>query len=254
MKIDLNADLGESFGAYQIGSDEELLKVVSSANIACGFHAGDFQTIPHTIQTAKEMGVAIGAHPGFPDIQGFGRRRMDFSHKEIYNLVMYQLGAFKAFAQSNKTDIQHVKPHGALYNLANKDQEVAEAIAKAVYDFDPTLILFGLCNSFLVEAGQEIGLNTVQEAFADRTYTDEGLLMPRTEPNAMKHETDDIIKQVLMIVNDNIVISNTGKTVEMEADTICLHGDTPSALEHAKEIKAALDQQGIQISSFNKGR
>ncbi|GEL77123.1 LamB/YcsF family protein [Tenuibacillus multivorans] len=250
MPIDLNADLGEGFGQYTIGNDHELLKVVSSANIACGFHAGDYRTIPETIKQAQTNGVAIGAHPGFPDLQGFGRRAMNLDHDEIYDLILYQLGAFYSFAKVQNERIQHVKPHGALYNLANQEKAVAEVISQAVYDFDPNIKLYGLSKSYLVQAGENVGLDVKKEAFADRTYTDEGLLMPRTEKQAVKGETEDILKQAFMIVQQQQVISASGKVIELEADTICLHGDTLNAVNHAKAVREAFENAGIHVSSF----
>ncbi|RPF52141.1 LamB/YcsF family protein [Aquisalibacillus elongatus] len=248
--IDLNADLGESFGIYSFGHDHELLDVVSSANVACGFHAGDYQTIPKTIQLAKDKGVAIGAHPGFPDLKGFGRKQLDLNLDEIYDLVVYQLGAFQGFAQLYGLEVQHVKPHGALYNMANRNYEMAQTIAQAVCDFNPKLKLFGLCNSFLVEAGREKGLDIVQEAFADRTYTEEGLLMPRHEPGSVKHQLEDIVEQVINIVKNERVLTNNGTYVKLNADTICLHGDTPEAAQNARLIKQALEDEQIQIKSL----
>ncbi|MGP4072114.1 LamB/YcsF family protein [Piscibacillus sp. B03] len=250
MKIDLNADLGESFGIYRLGQDDELLKVVSSANIACGFHAGDYTTIRKVIKLAKQHNVAVGAHPGYQDLQGFGRRKIDLTPSEIYDLVIYQLGAFHGFAKVEGVDVQHVKPHGALYNLASVDERVAEAIASAVYDFNSNIKLYGLCNSLLVEAGEAIGLTTIREAFADRTYTSEGLLMSRSESNAVKQLEHEIVEQVINIVTEGRVWSNEGKWIPLEADTICLHGDSYKAVEHARLIRKALLEQGILIKSF----
>ncbi|SEP85727.1 UPF0271 protein [Piscibacillus halophilus] len=250
MKIDLNADLGESFGIYQIGQDDELLKIVSSANVACGFHAGDYTTIKRTVKLAKEHGVSVGAHPGFLDLQGFGRRRIDLNPDEVYDLVLYQLGAFYGFAKVEGVEVQHVKPHGALYNMANLNYEIANAIAQAVYDFNSDIKLFGLCNSFLIKAGKKLGLTVIREAFADRTYTSDGLLMPRGDKNAVKYRNEEIKEQVLNIALNQCVQSADGKWVSLEADTICLHGDSHTALDHAVMIRQVLKGKGIEITSF----
>ena len=199
MIIDINADVGESFGLFQIGEDEELFKVITSANIACGFHAGDFTVMNRTVQEAKKNNLSIGAHPGFPDIQGFGRRNIVMSPQEIYEMVIYQIGALKAFCQLHHMKLTHVKPHGALYNMACKDSSIAKAIALAVMDTEPHAILYGLCNSRLIEAGKEVGLKTANEAFADRRYTDEGYLVGRNEPNSVLTTEEEIVDQVLVL-------------------------------------------------------
>ncbi|PKR78375.1 lactam utilization protein LamB [Halalkalibacillus sediminis] len=250
MKIDLNADLGESFGAYTVGNDDELLKLITSANVACGFHAGDYSTIPSTIHSVKSNGVSLGAHPGFQDLQGFGRRMMKLAPEEIYHLIIYQLGAISGFAKAQNVPLVHVKPHGALYNFACKDWEAAQAIAQAVYDFDSSLILYGLCNSELVDAAQEKGLRVAREAFADRRYTDDGQLMSRNESGAVLTDTEDITKQVLQIVRDGKVVSGNGNEVYLSADTICIHGDTSEAVEHAVALQSTLKDNGITIKSL----
>ncbi|WP_404430020.1 LamB/YcsF family protein [Sutcliffiella horikoshii] len=250
MNVDLNSDLGESFGPYTIGNDEEVLQYISSANIACGFHAGDYNVLMKTVKNAAELGVSIGAHPGFPDLAGFGRRDMHMSKKEIFNLVVYQIGAIQAAAKVAGTYVHHVKPHGALYNLASKDEMVATAIAEAVYAVDPDLILFGLAGSELVRAGEKVGLRVAQEVFADRTYQPDGTLTPRSHANAMIHDADLAVERVLRMVTDGKVTSVNGEDIFIQADTICVHGDEPEALEFVRKLRAKLEENKIAIQAF----
>ncbi len=249
MKIDFNADLGESYGMYQMGNDEALLDVISSCNIACGFHAGDFQTIPQTVAWAIDKGVSIGAHPSFYDLHGFGRRPIPHTTDEIYHLMIYQLGAIDGFVKIAGGRLNHVKPHGALYNMAAKDVELANAIARAVKDYDDEIVLFGLAGSQLIEAGKEVGLETAQEAFADRRYQADGSLTPRTEEGAVLYQTEEVIEQALKIVTEGKVRSIDDDWIELNADTICFHGDTPEAVNHAVACKQALEKQGIEITT-----
>ncbi|PKR83335.1 LamB/YcsF family protein [Heyndrickxia camelliae] len=251
-KVDLNCDMGESFGAYKLGRDEEILDYVTSANIACGFHAGDPATIRKTVQMAMEKNVGIGVHPGLQDLVGFGRRNMQISPQESYDLVVYQIGAIYAFAKSEGGKIQHVKPHGALYNMAAKSPSLSEAIAEAVYKVDPELILFGLAGGELVKAGQKIGLHTANEVFADRTYQQDGSLTPRTQPHALITNKETSIQQVIRMVKEGKVESLQGIDVPIQADTICIHGDGENALEFAKYITTSLKQAGIQITKINE--
>jgi len=251
-KVDLNCDMGESFGAYKLGRDEEILDYVTSANIACGFHAGDPATIRKTVQMAMEKNVGIGVHPGLQDLVGFGRRNMQISPQESYDLVVYQIGAIYAFAKSEGGKIQHVKPHGALYNMAAKSPSLSEAIAEAVYKVDPELILFGLAGGELVKAGQKIGLRTANEVFADRTYQQDGSLTPRTQPHALITNKETSIQQVIRMVKEGKVESLQGIDVPIQADTICIHGDGENALEFAKYITTSLKQAGIQITKINE--
>jgi len=251
-KVDLNCDMGESFGAYKLGRDEEILDYVTSANIACGFHAGDPATIRRTVQMAMEKNVGIGVHPGLQDLVGFGRRNMQISPQESYDLVVYQIGAIYAFAKSEGGKIQHVKPHGALYNMAAKSPSLSEAIAEAVYKVDPELILFGLAGGELVKAGQKIGLHTANEVFADRTYQQDGSLTPRTQPHALITNKETSIQQVIRMVKEGKVESLQGIDVPIQADTICIHGDGENALEFAKYITTSLKQAGIQITKINE--
>lgn len=252
MRIDLNSDLGESFGAYTIGNDSEVLKYVSSANVACGFHAGDPFVMHKTVDLALNNHVAIGAHPGLMDLNGFGRRKMDIKPQEAYDIVLYQVGALNAFVKAAGGKLQHVKPHGALYNMAAKDEALSLAIAKAVYAVDPSLILFGLAGSFLIKAGEQIGLLTASEVFADRTYQPDGSLTPRTQPNAMITDDDKAIAQVLGMIKEGVVYTTAGEKVNVKADTVCIHGDSLKALEFAKKITQALAKENIELSSFQK--
>ncbi|TMU86950.1 LamB/YcsF family protein [Bacillus sp. BHET2] len=236
MKIDLNCDLGESFGAFTIGKDEEMMKYVSSVNIACGFHAGDPLVMKQTVSHALKHNLKIGAHPGLPDLQGFGRRMIHISPEEAYALVQYQIGALLAFVKAQGGTLAHVKPHGALYNMAAKDDKLAKSIAEAVYDLDPGLTLFGLSQSELTKAGEEIGLHVAHEVFADRTYQSDGSLTPRSLPNAVLHDETKVVEQVLRMVNQQEVVSTDGSIISIQADTICLHGDNEAALLLAKRL------------------
>lgn len=249
-KIDLNSDLGESFGIYTIGCDEKVLKYVSSANIACGLHAGDPHVIRKTVCLALENNVAIGAHPGLMDLIGFGRRKMDIKPQEAYDLVVYQVGALEAFVKAEGAKMQHVKPHGALYNMAAKDKSLAEDIAKAVYRVNPDLILYGLAGSELTRAGEAIGLKVANEVFADRTYQSDGSLTPRTQADAMIKDEDKAIEQVLTMVQKGIVYTTKGEIVEVKADTVCIHGDSEKALAFANKIKSRLEKANIIVGSF----
>lgn len=246
--IDLNCDMGESHGAFIIGQDEELMDYVSSVNIACGFHGGDFSVMHKTVLAASKRGLAIGAHPGYPDLQGFGRRDIKFSAEEIYDLVLYQIGALDAFVRCVDSSLHHVKPHGALYNLAAKDISIATAIASAVYDFDKNLKFVGLSGSELIRAGEKVGLQTLSEVFADRTYQDDGTLTPRTSPGAMIENEIDAARQVLRMALHQKVNSVSGKEVTIRPDTVCIHGDTKHALMYAKAIVKELQANHVTIA------
>ncbi|WP_166000296.1 5-oxoprolinase subunit PxpA [Bacillus sp. Cs-700] len=245
--VDLNSDLGESFGAYKIGNDENVLEFISSANIACGYHAGDHNVMMKTVAVAKDLGVSIGAHPGFPDLGGFGRREMKLPPEEVFNLVAYQIGAIQGVANVHQTKVHHVKPHGALYNLAAKDPAVAKAIANAVYAVDPELILYGLAGSELIKAGRERGLTVAQEVFADRSYQPDGTLTPRSEPNAMIHNADQAVERVIRMINEQQVKAVNGEDIAIQADTICVHGDEPEALQFVQQLRERLVNEGIRI-------
>lgn len=245
--IDLNSDLGESYGAFTVGNDKEVLKYISSANIACGYHAGDHNVMFETVSLAKKYGVQIGVHPGLPDLAGFGRREMILSPREVYNLVIYQIGSLAAVCKVNGTKLAHVKPHGALYNMAAKNPEIAKAIAGAVGDFDPGLVLYALAGSELVKAGEEKGLVVAEEVFADRTYQPDGTLTSRLKENALIHDTQIAIKRVVRMINEGKVAAEDGTDLLIKADTICVHGDSPQALEFVTALRMTLIQENISI-------
>jgi UPF0271 protein len=250
MKIDLNSDLGESFGPWPMGQDAALMDSISSANVACGFHAGDPGVMRATIALAGEKGVAIGAHPGFPDLVGFGRREMKATPAEVEDLVLYQVSALAGMASAQGVKLQHVKAHGALYNMACRDRALAGAIAKAVAAFDRTLILFGLPNSELLRAGEAAGLSVAAEAFADRAYDPDGALTSRTKLGSVIHDTQTVVDRAIRMVRDRQVIAVDGSTIALRADTICLHGDTPGAADHARAVRRGLESAGIAIKNW----
>lgn len=242
LKIDINCDMGEGFGVYDIGINTEIFNYITSANIACGFHAGDPNVMQKTVALSLENGVSIGAHPGFLDLIGFGRRELNMKPKEVYNLVVYQIGALQAFVTAEGGKLQHVKPHGALYNMAATNIDFAENIAKAVKDVDDTLILFGLANSELTKAGEIQGLQVFHEVFADRTYKKDGTLTPRTDKRAIITDHHEAINQVMKMVHQGIVYTHEGEKVSIKADTVCIHGDHPHAFLFAQKLKMALSQ------------
>ncbi len=246
--IDINCDLGEGFGNYSMPYDEALFDSISSANIACGFHAGDPAVMQKTVLMAISKGVAIGAHPGFQDLQGFGRREMKIAPKEAYQITLYQIGALYGFVKASTAKLNHVKPHGALYNMAAKDATLAEAIAQAVFDFDPALILYGLSGSELIRAGQKIGLRTASEVFADRTYQDDASLTPRTQANALITDSNVAIAQVLHMIKEQRVLSTNQNLIKIEAQTVCIHGDGAHAVAFARLLKENLSGEGISIN------
>lgn len=246
-RIDLNSDLGESFGRYTLGMDEQVIPLVSSVNIACGQHAGDPVVMRKTVRLAAEAGVAIGAHPGYPDLQGFGRRDMALSPDEAYAYTVYQIGALQAFCTAEGTRLAHVKPHGQLYNRAAVDPELAAALAQAVRDVDPSLVLVGLANSRLVDEGRKAGLRTAGEFFADRNYNDDGTLVPRSRPDALVRDEQTAIDRVERAVREGAVASVDGTLVELKPDTVCIHGDSPSALAFAARIRQSLEEDGIAV-------
>lgn len=249
-KVDLNCDLGESFGAYKLGNDELILDYVTSANIACGFHAGDPSVMKKTVELALAKNVSIGAHPGLQDLAGFGRRNIAISSEEAFDLVVYQIGALNGFTTALGGKINHVKPHGALYNMAAKDANLAAAIAKAVYAVNPELILFGLSGSELIKAGQAIGLKTASEVFSDRTYQLDGSLTARSQPNALITSNDKAVEQVMTMVKEKSVFTEQGQSIDILAETVCIHGDGIHALEFAKFIKETLTANSIEIASI----
>ncbi|RIW35068.1 LamB/YcsF family protein [Bacillus salacetis] len=242
MQIDLNCDLGESFGAFVKGNDQGILKRITSANIACGFHSGDPQVMLKTVKLALHNGVKIGAHPGYPDLQGFGRRHIEIPPEEIYALVLYQIGALSAIVRSQGGQLSHVKPHGALYNRAAIDIDTANAIAQATADYDPGLCLYGLAGSELITAGKKAGLKTVNEVFADRTYLSDGTLTPRSQEGAVIHSDEQALAQVIRMVKEHKVVSLDGIEIDILPESICLHGDNEKALDFAEKIIEALKQ------------
>jgi 5-oxoprolinase (ATP-hydrolysing) subunit A len=250
-QIDLNCDLGESYGVYQMGMDEEILDFVTSANIACGFHAGDPSVMRKTVGLALEKGVKIGAHPGLPDLIGFGRRNMSISPQEAYDIVIYQIGALYGFLKAEGERMQHVKPHGALYNMAAKSRELSIAIAEAIYKVDPQLILFGLAGSELVRAGEKVGLQTAHEVFSDRTYQEDGSLTPRSQPDALIHSNEQAVSQVVRMVKEGKVLTQQGVDVSVKAHTVCIHGDGPEALTFARQIRETLEASEITVKAMS---
>ena len=251
--IDLNCDIGESYGAWTMGQDAHVMPWITSANVACGFHAGDFSTMQQTVALARQHGVAIGAHVSLPDRQGFGRREMKIGADEAYAMTLYQIGALAAFAHAAGTRLAHVKPHGALYNMAAKDHAVAEAIARATRDFDAQLILFGLANSELTRAGEAHGLRVAHEAFADRRYEAQGSLTPRREPGAVIEDVDTAVAQGVKIASKGKVDIRTGGMLELRADTLCVHGDRADAGAFAQRLHEALTRAGLSVARFGAG-
>jgi UPF0271 protein len=247
--IDLNCDMGEAFGNYPMPNDDTLMDYITSANIACGFHAGDPEVMQHTVAMAVKKKVAIGAHPGLPDLQGFGRRDIKITSNEAYQMVLYQIGALSGFVKAAEGKLHHVKAHGALYNMAANDVSLSRAIVQAVHDFDPTLILYGLAGSEMISAAKQMGITTAAEVFADRTYQDDGSLTPRTQSNALITNEPQAIDQVIMMVKHQQVISVNKKTVSLNAETLCLHGDGTHAVEFAKLINNKLKNEGIAVKA-----
>ncbi|QNF33936.1 LamB/YcsF family protein [Adhaeribacter swui] len=245
--VDLNCDAGESFGAYQIGNDEAILPYVSSVNIACGFHAGDPAVMKKTVHLALQQGVAIGAHPGLPDLVGFGRRELAISPEEAYDLTVYQVGALAGFVKAAGGVLHHVKPHGALYNMAAVNLPLAEAIVEAVHQLEPKAFLYGLAGSYLTQAAQKRGLPAANEVFADRTYQPNGTLTPRRQPNALITDEQQALNQVVQMIKTNTVIALDGTQVAIHADTICIHGDGAQAVAFARKITQKLREEKITI-------
>lgn len=248
--IDLNCDCGESFGAYVMGDDAAMFDIVTSANVACGFHAGDPEVMAETFRIAKNKGVAVGAHPGFPDLWGFGRRRLPFSAAEIERLVAYQIGAAAALASYAGHGLTHVKPHGALSNIATEDEDVARAIARATKTVDPRLVFLAVAGTKLEQAGRAEGLATAREVYADRAYGDDGLLLARSQPGAQLHEPETIAGRVLAMLKEGAVIAASGKRIPVGMKSVCVHGDTPNAVAIARLVRGRLSEAGIALRSF----
>jgi UPF0271 protein len=247
MRIDINSDMGESFGAYTIGHDAGLMKSITSANIAAGFHGGDPTVLRETIRLAKSHGVAVGAHPGFPDLVGFGRRELHVTPKEAEDFTLYQIAAVAGIARAEGVNLQHVKPHGALFNMAARDAALSAAIARAVAAFDRSLILFGLPGSEILSAGRAAGLRVASEVFADRAYEPDGSLASRRKPGSVIHDADTVVARAVRMVTERTVAAVDGTAVSLEADTICVHGDTPGADRLAARIRAGLEQAGVVV-------
>lgn len=246
-RVDLNCDMGESFGAWHMGDDDALLQHISSANVACGFHAGDPSVMRHTLRAAAARGVAVGAHPGLPDLAGFGRRNMDIAPETVYDIVAYQVGALIGLARTVGVRLAHVKAHGALYNMAVADGALAAAIARAVHDVDAGLIFFGLPGSPLIEEGERLGLRTASEVFADRSYEPDGSLTPRRTPGAFVDDPELAARRAVRMVLENVVEARDGSTIGVRADTICVHGDGPHAASIARLLRQRLEEAGVTI-------
>ncbi|MTI70455.1 MAG: 5-oxoprolinase subunit PxpA [Firmicutes bacterium] len=250
--VDLNCDLGESFGNYVLGSDEKILDYVTSINVACGFHAGDPIVMDETVKMAIKKGVSIGAHPGYPDLLGFGRRNMDISLKEAKAYMIYQIGALKAFVEANGGKLQHVKPHGAMYNKAAKDYNLAKALAEAVYEVDKEIIFMGISNLESVKAAKDTGLKVANEVFADRAYNKDGTLVSRKKEGSVIHDTRKCVSRVLNMVKNKRVKTINGEDIDIYADSICVHGDNEKALEFTKNLKKSLLKEGINVKPLKE--
>jgi UPF0271 protein len=244
-KIDLNCDMGESFGMYKMGLDEEVIEYISSASIACGFHAGDPGWMRHTVELAETHGVAIGAHPSYPDLVGFGRRNMSVTPEEAKADIVYQVGALQAFTKSKR--LQHVKPHGAMYNQAVSDEALARAICEAVLEVDPEIVLVVLAGTPWAEVAREMGVRVAQEAFADRALNPDGTLVARSKPGSVIHDLDEVVERSIRMVTRGTATAVTGEEIEVRADTFCLHGDTPGARDMAAALKSGLEAAGVEI-------
>ena len=246
-KVDLNSDLGESFGRYTLGMDADILQLVSSANVACGYHASDPLVMNKTIAMAKETGVRVGTHPGFPDLMGFGRRNMDVSPAEAKAYTLYQLGALDAFCKAHGVKMQHVKPHGAMYNMAGKDYALSKAICEAIYEYDKDLIVMALSGGELVHAAENMGLKVAREVFADRAYEEDGSLVNRRKEGAMITDENEAIARVVRMIKEQKVTAITGKDIPIKADSVCVHGDGVKALAFVKKIRETLTAEGVEI-------
>ena len=244
-KIDFNCDMGESFGMYKMGFDEEVIKHITSANIACGFHAGDPMWMRHTVDLAQRHGVAIGAHPSFPDLNGFGRRNMIVSADEAKNDVTYQVGALQAFTADKR--LQHVKPHGAMYNMAVNDESLAQAICESILEIDPEMILVALAGSRWLDIAEDMGLKVAREIFADRALNADGTLVSRSQPGSVIHDTSEVVERSLRMVTEGKATAITGEQIDVQADSLCLHGDTPGAVEMAASLKRELEAADVEI-------
>jgi len=249
-KIDFNCDMGESFGMYKMGLDEEVIKHITSANIACGFHAGDPNWMRTTVKLAEEHGVAIGAHPSFPDLSGFGRRAMNASALEVKNDVIYQMGALQAFTGAKR--LQHVKPHGAMYNMAVDDQDLATAICEAVLEVDSDIVLLALAGSQWISVAEDLGLRVGREIFADRALNTDGTLVSRTKEGSVIHDIQEVVDRSLRMVTEGKAVAISGEVIDVEADSLCLHGDTPGAVDMAQALKQALLAEEVEVTPLGE--
>ena len=249
-KIDFNCDMGESFGMYKMGLDEEVIKHITSANIACGFHAGDPNWMRTTVKLAEEHGVAIGAHPSFPDLSGFGRRTMNASALEVKNDVIYQMGALQAFTGAKR--LQHVKPHGAMYNMAVDDQNLATAICEAALEVDSNVVLLALAGSQWISVAEDLGLRVGREIFADRALNTDGTLVSRSKEGSVIHDIQEVVDRSLRMVTEGKAVAISGEVIEVEADSLCLHGDTPGAVDMARALKKALFAEGVKVTPLGE--
>ena len=253
--MDLNCDMGESFGGYKLGLDEEVIKYITSANVACGWHAGDPLVMMRTVKMAKEYGVGVGAHPGYPDLLGFGRRNMDCTPEEVRNYVIYQIGALRAFCTANKVELRHVKPHGNLYMTAVENENVARAIAQAIVAVDPRLMyvaLAGAKGELIALVAQEIGLKVVFEAFPDRAYTSQGTLLSRREPGAVIQDPKIVANRALKMAKEKRIVAVDGSEIIVEAQTLCVHGDNPKAVELVRAIRETLETNGVEVKPIER--
>lgn len=248
LRIDINCDMGESFGPWRMGADEQVMPHITSANIACGAHAGDPSVMRRTVRLARAAGAGVGAHPGFADLQGFGRREMTVDPSELEDSLIAQIGALTAIANAEGTALQHVKAHGALYNMAARDRALADVIARAIRACAPSLILFGLPNSSMIDAGRAAGLRVAAEGFADRAYEPDGSLTPRNRPGAVIHDPEAVVARAVRMAGERVVLTAAGREVPLRVDTICVHGDTPGAHELTKRIREALQAAGATVA------
>jgi UPF0271 protein len=255
LQIDINCDLGEGFGIYAAGLDQEVMPHISSANVACGWHAGDPLVMQSTVELAASCNVQVGAHPGYPDLLGFGRRKLDCAPKEIFGYVLYQTGALQAFCRSQGLRLQHVKPHGALYHAVLENQELGEALARAVQEADPELILLALAGpkgESMAATCSKLGLRLAREAFPDRAYSSDGTLVPRSEPGAVLDDPEQVAEQALAMARDHLALTPAGEEVSLQAQTLCVHGDSPAAVESVRLIRSTLQKNNIQITSIRR--
>jgi UPF0271 protein len=252
MHIDLNSDVGESFGAYRIGADADLVPHVTSVNVACGFHGGDPGVMRETVRLARAAGASVGAHPGFPDLVGFGRRELRASPRDVEDMVVYQIGALAAIAHAESVALAHVKAHGALYNMAARDRSLADAIAAAVRAVDPSLVLFGLPGSELIRAGEAAGLAVASEGFADRAYAPDGSLASRAVPGSVLHDAEVVVRRAIEMVAHGRVVATDGSELTFRVDTLCVHGDTPGAADLARQLRAGLHRHGVDVQPLGR--